>query len=305
MKSPFDSNNTFRESNLRIDNTVGKWQSKILWGLFVFIAVAQVVRLITLFGGISAIYDVLAFPPQIYQTIGLLLAVLLLILHAAWTLTWFRGLAFLLIAALTGLVFEVIGVNYGSTFGGNYVYGSNAFLLFGVPWQIPIFWAAFIYASYTLVSNLLFWNKRDKPSRYKRDAILLPFLILFDGLVIVAIDLIMDPLLVMAGNWTWLEGGSYYDIPVGNFVGWFMVATISTGVFRVSEYFFPRESISNNQSILLIPVVGYGILCLALVSLALMVQLPKLALIGFFAMFPIVIANIIQFTRWRRRVGES
>jgi putative membrane protein len=130
-------------------------------------------------------------------------------------------------------------------------------------------------------------------------------LIAGDGLVVVAIDLLMEPLHVMARNWTWLDGGPYYGIPVGNFVGWFVVTVISTGIFRAFEYFSPPKPTGIDKSVLLIPVVGYGMLCLAFVFLALMVQLPELAITGFFAIFPIVIANLVLFSRGKRALRKA
>jgi uncharacterized membrane protein len=236
----------------------------------------------------------------------LLLAAALLILHASWTLTYQRGLAFILLAAAVGFVFEVVGVNYGSVFGGHYVYQSDGrLMLFGVPWAIPLYWAALIYASYNVVSSFLFWTNREKPGKQKGDALLLPLLIFLDGLVIVVIDLIMEPLQVMARNWVWLDGGPYYGIPVGNFVGWFVVTIISTGIFRAFEYFSPQKPTGINKSTLLIPVVGYGTLCLVFVFLDYMVRLPKLAVTGLVIVSTMVIANLILFSRWKKALREA
>jgi len=105
---------------------------------------------------------------------------------------------------------------------------------------------------------------------------------------------------VMARNWVWLDNGHYYGIPVGNFVGWFMVTVISTGIFRAFEYLSPPKSTVIDKSVLLIPVVGYGMLCMLFVFLALIAKLPVLAITGFVIMFPIVIANLILFNKWRK-----
>jgi uncharacterized membrane protein len=277
---------------------IGRHREKILWIIFLIIVAIGIADIISTFLGLSL------FKPA--ARVALLLAAVLLILHATWTLTYRRGLTFILLAAAVGFVFEVVGVNYGCVFGGHYVYQSdNRLMLFGVPWTIPLYWAALIYAGYNIVSSFLFWTNREKPSKQKGDALLLPLLIFLDGLVIVVIDLIMEPLQVMARNWVWLDGGPYYGIPVGNFVGWFVVTVISTGIFRAFEYFSPQKTAGISKSALLIPVIGYGTLCLVFAFLAYMVRLPILAATGLVIVSAMVIANLILFSRWKRALRKA
>ena len=238
---------------------------------------------------------------RILSGLAFLLAVALLILHASWTLGYNRGIAFILLAALTGFIFEIVGVNHGVIFGGHYVYqGIGGLAISGVPCLIPLYWSAFIYAGYNIVSSFLLWINKDKPCKHGDNAILLPLLIFLDGLVVVSIDIFMEPLQVVAGNWIWLDGGYYYGIPLGNFAGWFVVAIVSTGIFRVFEYLWPHKSTSINKSVFLIPVIGYAALCLIFLFLAILIQLPELALTGSLVMFPVVIANLILFFNWKR-----
>jgi len=47
---------------------------------------------------------------------------------------------------------------------------------------------------------------------------------LLAAVVAVAFDLFIDPVAVAAGYWVWLkEANTYYDIPLLNFVGWFVL----------------------------------------------------------------------------------
>jgi putative membrane protein len=279
-------------------SNIGRHREKILWLIFLIVVVIGIADITTTFLGLNF------FKPA--ARAALLLAAVLLILHAGWTLTYRRGLALILLCWLTGLIFEAIGVNYGFVFGGHYVYQSdNSLMLFGVPWSIPFYWAALIYAGYNVVTSFLFWANRGKPDRHSGNATWLPLLIFLDGMVVVAIDLLMEPLQVMARNWAWLDNGPYYGIPIGNFAGWFAVTVISTGIFRASEYLCPSKPTVIDKSVLLIPVVGYGMLCLAFVFLALMVRLPELAVTGLAVMFPIVIANLILFNRWRKVLKKT
>jgi uncharacterized membrane protein len=277
---------------------MGRYREKILWVTFLIIVVIGLADIISVFLGLNF------FKPA--ARAALLLAAVLLVLHAGWTLTYRRGLALILLCWLIGFIFEAIGVNYGCVFGGHYVYQSDSrLMLFGVPWTIPFYWAALIYASYNVVSSFLFWTSREKPDKQRGDAPLLPLLIFLDGLAIVVIDLIMEPLQVMARNWMWLDGGPYYGIPIGNFVGWFVVTVISTGTFRAFEYFTAQKPTGINKSTLLIPVVGYGMLCLVFVFLDYMAQLPKLAVTGLAIVSAMVIANLILFSRWKKALRKA
>jgi uncharacterized membrane protein len=284
-------------------HTATKTQTAILWGLFTSVALAGIIYLANRVLGnsypvnpLNGLLDLSLLSLSVW-----VFAVLLLLLHVIWTLGNYRGCAFLLVALSTSFLFEIIGVNRGIFFGGSYHYHSGnmpAFL--GVPLLIPIIWSAFIYTGYSITTSFLHWLNMNKPNKLTQGVMLLPLLVLFDGLIVVAIDLLMEPLQVAAGNWAWLDTGSYFNIPLGNFVVWFAVAVISTGAYRVFEYMFPRRSTPIDRPVFLIPLIGYGLLCLALVSIALRLNLPDLALIGLLTMFPVVIANICLFIRWKK-----
>jgi len=289
-----------------------KRQVKILWGIFVFTVIIVIIDIIGEFLGLSLTKN------RTIDFLKISLPVILVILHAGYTLTYFRGFVFILLASLIGLIFEIVGVKYGILFGGHYVYQvsnklmflsaplfSNKLMISNIPLLVPLYWAVFIYVSYSIVSSFLFWINKGKPNRLKGGAVWLPLLVFLDGLIVVSIDLFMEPLQVKAGNWFWLEGGPYYNIPIGNFVGWFIVATISTGMFRVFEYFSPKEHSKTDKSVFVLPNMGYGMLCIVLFSTALKVQLSKLALIGFFVMFPIIIINLIVFINGQKILGEN
>jgi len=243
--------------------------------------------------------DLFGLPVSMKIILGL--ALLLLILHSVWTLGYVYGIFLVALCFITGFVFEILGLSYGTVFGGHYLYhpGTRPTLL-GVPLMVPLIWAGFIYAGYTIASSFSVWLNREKPSKHNhriRDFLLLTAL---GGLVVVAIDLLMEPLQVKAGNWIWLDAGSYFNIPVGNLAGWFLVTFIATGIFRALEYHMPKRPQSINKSVFLIPVIGYGLLCLVFVAWALKLSLPVLSLIGFLAMFPITVVNVVLFLKWKR-----
>jgi putative membrane protein len=118
---------------------------------------------------------------------------------------------------------------------------------------------------------------------------------------VVAIDLVMDPLQVQAGNWAWASAGDYYLVPINNFIGWFAVTVFITGLFRLYEYVNPKPAANFNVYMYLIPLCGYLLLCLGLIGLTLKANLPQLTVIGLCTMVPITVINLALFIRWKKR----
>ena len=272
-------------------------KEKILWGLLVLEFVVF----------IKSLSEGLVMAPFVLDSISKVLLVslpiVLFILHAAWTLPISRGIAFILIAVTTGLIFEIIGLESGIIFGGYYEYYLGGWTMFKVPLLVVLFWAVFIYSGYCITTSFLYWLGKDKPNKKQNNLYLLAPLILLDGLIVVTIDLFLDPLFVKLGAWKWLGGGAYFDVPLGNFFGWFMVAIISTGIFRLFEYFKDKEVKTLNKSLFLTPVLGYGLLAISLAILALQSQMRRLSIIGSLLILPIVIINIALFIRRKIRAG--
>jgi putative membrane protein len=125
--------------------------------------------------------------------------------------------------------------------------------------------------------------------------------IIFDGLFVLAIDLFMDPVEVRQGAWTWINGGPYFGVPIGNFIGWFVVAIIASGIFRSIEYFFPYQNVKFDKSILIIPVILYGFVALSLMGMALRYRMYELGIIGTLLMVPTVVLNLILFNVFRKK----
>lgn len=233
------------------------------------------------------------------------LPVLILFFHALLTLTTIRAIIFYLTACLLGLIFEIVGSKYGTFFGGDYVYHLTGLRIFGVPLPVVVYWGVFIYIGYCMTTSFLYWLNKDKPTRRQNNFWLLPILVLLDGLIVVAIDLFMDPLQVKAGNWTWLERGPYFRVPIGNFIGWFTVAAISTVILRSYEYFFPKENDKIGKSIFVIPVVWYAVIYLSMVVTSLKYQMIGLILVGTLVMLTPIILNLTLFYKWKTAIKSE
>jgi putative membrane protein len=231
---------------------------------------------------------------NVLTSLVLLFPILCLLLHSFWSLTIPRGIIFISLAVLIGFFDEAWGLYAGTAFGGHYVYKQSAFMLLNVPYIVPIYWAVFIYTAYCVTNSFLFWNNKNKPGKLHHNFFLIPLLLAFDGIFAVIIDLIMDPIQVHLGTWTWLEKGPYFGIPIGNFIGWFIVTVLVVGIYRTYEYFYPK-AINISKTTFMIPVIGYGALSIAMLFLALQNNLYPIAVLSLLIMFPIPIINGIYF----------
>lgn len=111
----------------------------------------------------------------------------------------------------------------------------------------------------------------------------------------------MDPLQVQSGGWRWLEGGPYFGVPIGNFIGWFIVTIIVTGIFRTFEYFFSIKKAKYDKTVYIIPVISYGVLAISFALGAIKHQMQGLAVVGSLLMLPIAIFNVILFIKWKKK----
>lgn len=226
--------------------------------------------------------------------------ILLLILHSLWTLNYPRGLLFILLAMILGLLAEIIGVNYGVIFGGKYVYTLLGPTIFGIPFVILVYWAAFAYTGYIFTTSLVYWKGKEKPNYKAKDWRRLPLLILYDGLLITTIDLVMDPLQVRLGSWVWTGKADFFGVPSGNFIGWLFISMVICGLYRVFEYFYPKKE-TITKIVYIMPVIGYGFTAVSLAYMAAINQLVSLSLIGLVLMLPPVVVNLYLFNRYQKR----
>ena len=121
-------------------------------------------------------------------------------------------LAILLIIAFS-FGAEYLGVSYGYLFG-NYNYGSIlGFKYYQVPLIIPLTWAMLSIAARSLV-NLV-------SNRYAISAFL-------SAIVITAYDFLLELVAVRFGWWYWDNG----DIPIFNYVCWFILSFVFQLLFR-------------------------------------------------------------------------
>ena len=220
-------------------------------------------------------------------------------LHSWIKLRGKNTIIFFTIMYAFGFISELLGAKYGWIFG-NYYYNSDTFF-FGVePFMTPISWTIIIYTAYTITNLLLSGFNREKFSiQYKilpAGAILLIILSSIDGLIAMNLDMILDPVNVDSSiaGWVWIDGGPYYNIPISNFIGWFLVTFLATIIFRFySTIYNKKENI--------VTLLDYTIPILYLMYLVLHSALAlheghqELVLIGVAAMIPFILIMSLSF----------
>ena len=144
-------------------------------------------------------------PPAVYELVAAPLAFALAALHAGRALGPRRAAAELLALAAYGYLLERAAI---AAFA-SHEYGTGWLLApGGVPVAVAATWAAVIVSAMALAARL-----RASPLARAAGA----------GLVGIALDLLMEPVAVRAGLWTWTPPGPWLGVPVGNFVGWAVI----------------------------------------------------------------------------------
>ena len=111
---------------------------------------------------------------------------------------------------------EYVGITTGWPYGA-FRYGvALGPMLGGIPVGLPVFFIPLVMNAYLLWILLL--GDRIEDHRVR---------ILTIFATVMAMDLVLDPGAVGLGFWTYLAGGTYYDVPVSNFLGWLLSAAVA------------------------------------------------------------------------------
>lgn len=272
----------FLMKSLRIKET----KSKIIWLLFginILLALLSIISIVLEKNWANHL-----------QLFTLYFTAFVFFLHLCWSLTFLKGIFFFFLSFFVSFIAEILGITYGTLFGSHYIYAGQTFdiMLLNIPVLVPIYWTIFIYTSYAITNSFLFWLNKKIPCKRHKDIIRLPSLIIIDGILVVIIDLLMDPIAVKFGYWIWLQQGFYFGIPLGNFLGWFLTAVAVVSIFRIFEYYMPWRNNALDASTNLVPIFGYGMLFVFFSILAFHFHIYALIFIGFFLIVPIIAANL-------------
>jgi putative membrane protein len=131
-----------------------------------------------------------------------------------------RGIALLLLLSLLPLVVEAYAVATGIPYG-QFTYSADlGYRVFGlVPWTVAFAYLPMLLGAVTLAAAAAgtAWSR----------------LVPVGVFVLLLVDLVIDPAVVHAGLWVWLDGGAYYGVPASNFAGWVLTGVVYIMLFRL------------------------------------------------------------------------
>ncbi|MCB0704494.1 MAG: carotenoid biosynthesis protein [Saprospiraceae bacterium] len=162
---------------------------------------------------------------------------LILWLHEEWSVGF---ILFLAGTYFWGVLAEMIGVQTGIIFG-DYQYGRVLGpKVFGTPLIIGVNWMMLVYACGIWVNQLA------KGSHWVLKGIL-------GALLLVGLDILIEPVAIRFGFWTWAAGWP----PLRNYIGWFFVALPVQLLF--ARFFGARKNIAA-QILFILQIVFFALL---------------------------------------------
>jgi isopentenyl-diphosphate delta-isomerase len=173
-------------------------------------------------------------PPSLAWVSGI--NVILFAVPAFWaTKMWLGWRDALLLWAILGVLALTIetsaiitGFPYGH-FGYSELLGAK---IFGyVPWTVFLAWTPLVIGAYAVAATVF----REQFSVLSFEFPVRLFRIVLTAIILVALDLVLDPGAVKLGFWQYDGGGFFYGVPLSNFLGWLFSGAIA-GI--VLEMFF-------------------------------------------------------------------
>ncbi|WP_129113031.1 bisanhydrobacterioruberin hydratase [Halegenticoccus tardaugens] len=127
-----------------------------------------------------------------------------------------RAAAGVLALAAYSYAVEYVGVETGFPYGDFYYGVDLGPTAAGVPIGLPLFFLPLVMNAYLLCLLLL-------GPRAERTAVRLGVVVA----AVLAMDVVLDPGAVALGFWAYPGGGAFYGVPLSNYAGWVLSATVA------------------------------------------------------------------------------
>lgn len=185
----------------------------------------------TVYGLYVIIINLIPFNTTIKLSTSILLLLIIYFIISGVTVGIRNTIIFLILSYVITFLIEHTSIYYGVPFG-YYVYTSSLGpTLLGVPIIIPLIWTSILFICYELGGAL------------------------FGPLFAVFIDIGFDPRFSQT-LWHWITPGQYYGVPISNFIGWYITASI---VIVIYYMLFENRIISDGNILTLLTYVLFGI----------------------------------------------
>jgi len=232
-------------------------------------------------------------PFSTYFLLGYVGALLVFVIwHALLTKGWKQSLIMFLLSFVLAFTAEALGVNFGLVFGHYYYTKLLGVSLFGVPLLAALAWEPIVYAAFC-ISDMLAPLVASFPAQPHKNVSPM-WLAVIGALATTAWDLMIDPIAVGQGWWTWVGGGPYMPyiangVPIQNYLGWLGVAFVINLIYRKIA---DRVAQPGRSATLTLygPLTLYLSLFLTSFGVAVTIlRRPEVALIGTLAMGPFIV----------------
>lgn len=201
--------------------------------------------------------------------------------------------------------FEGLSITMGFPFG-NYHYNYS-----GVPqiWHVPILimvsYFAIVYTCWEI--GLILTNHTERPIT-GIDKVAVPVVA---AMVMTMWDLVSDPASSTIGkNWIWENGGSFYGVPISNFLGWVFVVYVFLQIFTLiitRRDIAPKLTLPQSQGYKLQPVVIYLMIGIGTIADG-VTATSHIALFqsaGLIALFTMIFVSMICFMRLKESKNKD
>jgi len=131
-----------------------------------------------------------------------------------------NGILALAVLGAFAFFIEMLAIKTGFPYG-HFAYGAQiGGKIGGVPWTVPFAWTPLLLAGMCLARR---WTNALTLDKYAR--------ILACALIVLAMDMVLDPGAVSQKFWRYATPGAFYGVPLSNFLGWILSGALGAILF--------------------------------------------------------------------------
>ena len=179
--------------------------------------VYSIIGLFTLIG-----YIISQLPQELFHETGSIIAVCVIsvpVWYGLYQIHKFTGLMIMVVLGIYALGIETIALHTGFPYSHFEYIADFGYRLFSTtPWTVCIAWSPLVIGVYTITHT---WSYTP----WKRWFLYI--------LLLVSVDMVLDPGAVARGLWVYQNGGFWYGVPITNFLGWIFSGTIAYGIMTL------------------------------------------------------------------------